>query len=172
LRSTVARAPNRRDAQRTRARPAAVDPLFRLARAGSHNAQRLDRLGALTHHPPADPGYQDAPRIENGAIVRRPVCVARTSKAVATNPALAAVIGGMNPPQAIVAGGNAMPTNSMGVPWNASYIVASGNLLADFRANVNAEAQGRLQISRLFNMTDDSGVREMFKFNLARDTFH
>jgi Mn-containing catalase len=95
-----------------------------------------------------------------------------TSKAVAANPVLAAVIGGMNPQQAIVAGGNAMPTNSMGVPWNAGYIVASGNLLADFRANVNAEAQGRLQVSRLFNMTDDSGVKEMFKFNLARDTFH
>jgi Mn-containing catalase len=95
-----------------------------------------------------------------------------TSKAVAANPALAAVIGGMNPQQAIVAGGNAMPTNSMGVPWSAGYIVASGNLLADFRANVNAEAQGRLQVSRLYNMTDDSGVREMFKFNLARDTFH
>src|SRR5919107_3659794 len=40
-----------------------------------------------------------------------------TAKAVAANPALAAVIGGMNPQQAIVAGGNPMPTNSMGVPW-------------------------------------------------------
>jgi Mn-containing catalase len=95
-----------------------------------------------------------------------------TWQAVAANPALAAVIGGMNPQQAIVAGGNPMPTNSMGVPWNAGYIIASGNLLADFRANVNAEAQGRLQVSRLYNMTDDPGVKEMLKFNLARDTFH
>src|SRR3712207_6433119 len=95
-----------------------------------------------------------------------------TSKAVAANPALAAVLGGMNPQQAIVAGGNAMPTNSMGVPWNAGYIVASGNLLADFRHNVAAEAQGRLQVSRLYGMTDDPGVKEMLQFNLARDTFH
>ena len=95
-----------------------------------------------------------------------------TAKAVAANPALAAVLGGMNPQHAIVTGGNATPTNSQGVPWNAGYIVASGNLLCDFRSNVAAEAQGRLQASRLYNMTDDSGVKEMLSFNLARDTFH
>lgn len=95
-----------------------------------------------------------------------------TAKAIDANPALAAIIGGSNPQQAIVAGGGAMPTSSTGVPWNASYIVASGNLLADFYANVAAEAQGRLQVSRLYNMTDDPGVRTMLKFNLARDTMH
>ena len=94
------------------------------------------------------------------------------ASSVAANPALAAVVGGMNPQHAIVAGGGAMPTNSQGVPWNAGYIVASGNLLADFRSNVSAEAQSRLQTSRLYNMTDDSGVRAMLKFNLARDTYH
>ena len=65
-----------------------------------------------------------------------------------------------------------MPANSQGIPWNAGYIVASGNLLTDFRSNVHAEAQSRLQTSRIFNMTDDPGVRDMLKFNLARDTFH
>ncbi len=95
-----------------------------------------------------------------------------TEKAVAANPVLAAVIGGMNPQHAIVAGGNPMPTNSQGVPWNASYIVASGNLLTDFRSNAAAEGQSRLQTSRNYNMTDDPGVKEMLKFNLARDTFH
>ncbi len=95
-----------------------------------------------------------------------------TSKAVAANPALAAVVGGMNPQQAIVAGGAAMPTNSQGVPWNAGYIVASGNLLTDFRHNAAAEGQSRLQTSRIYNMTDDPGVRAMLQFNLARDTMH
>jgi Mn-containing catalase len=95
-----------------------------------------------------------------------------TEKAVATNPVLAAVIGGMNPQHAIVAGGGPMPTNSQGVPWNGGYIVASGNLLTDFRSNAAAEGQSRLQTSRLYGMTDDTGVREMLKFNLARDTFH
>jgi hypothetical protein len=55
---------------------------------------------------------------------------------------------------------------------NGRYIVASGNLLAGFRANAAAEAQGRLQTARLYNMTDDNGVRDMLKFNLARDTVH
>jgi Mn-containing catalase len=95
-----------------------------------------------------------------------------TEKAVATNPVLAAVIGGQNPQHAIVSGGNAMPTNSQGVPWNTGYIVASGNLLTDFRSNAAAEGQSRLMTSRIANMTDDAGVREMLAFNLARDTYH
>lgn len=95
-----------------------------------------------------------------------------TEKAAAANPALAAVLGGMNPRHAIVSGGGALPANSQGVPWSGGYIVASGNLLTDFRSNAHAEGQGRLQTSRLFNMTDDPGVRAMLRFNLARDTWH
>ena len=95
-----------------------------------------------------------------------------TEKAAAANPALAAVLGGMNPQHAIVAGGGPMPTNSQGVPWNAGYIVASGNLLTDFRSNAAAEGQSRLQTSRIYDMTDDPGVRATLNFNLARDTYH
>ena len=94
------------------------------------------------------------------------------AQAAAANPALAAVLGGQNPQHAIVTGGAAMPTNSQGVPWNSGYIAASGNLLADFRHNVAAEAQSRLQTSRVYNMTDDRGVKDMLQFNLARDTYH
>lgn len=61
-----------------------------------------------------------------------------------------------------------MPESSTGVPWSAGYIVASGNLLADFRANLNAESQGRLQVARLYEMTDDKGVKDMLSFLLAR----
>ncbi len=95
-----------------------------------------------------------------------------TEKAVAVNPVLAAVIGGMNPQHAIVTGGNALPRDSNGVPWNTGYIVASGNLLADFRSNVAAEAQSRVMTSRVYTMTDDPGVKDMLRFNLARDTYH
>ncbi|WP_067963286.1 manganese catalase family protein [Nocardiopsis trehalosi] len=94
-----------------------------------------------------------------------------TAKAV-KDPATAAVIGGMNPQQAIVGGGGAVLADSAGYPWNGKFIVASGNLMADFRANVAAEAQGRLQTARLYNMTDDPGVKAMLQFNLARDTVH
>src|SRR3569833_2099291 len=73
---------------------------------------------------------------------------------------------------ATAAGGGALPADSNGYPWNGRYIIASGNLLADFRANAAAEAQGRLQTARLYNMTDDPGVKAMLQFNLARDTVH
>jgi len=88
------------------------------------------------------------------------------------NPALAAVMGNTNPQHAIVTGLGAAPTDSVGFPWNSRYTVASGNLLADFRANVTAESQGRLQVARLYGMTDDAGVHDMLSFMLARDTMH
>jgi len=94
------------------------------------------------------------------------------SGAAAANPALAAVLGGQNPQHAIVGGGGAVAADSAGYPWNGKYIIASGNLMADFYANAAAEMQGRLQTARLYNMTDDNGVRDMLKFNLARDTCH
>lgn len=78
----------------------------------------------------------------------------------------------MNPQHTIVTGGGALPTNSVGVPWQGAYIVASGNLLADFRSNLNAESQGRLQAVRMYEMTDDPGVRDMLGFMIARDHMH
>jgi Mn-containing catalase len=83
-----------------------------------------------------------------------------------------AIVAGMNPQHYIVAGLGARPTDSAGNLWNAGFMIASGNLLADFRFNVTAESQGRLQVSRLFNMTNDTGVRDMLSFLIARDTMH
>ncbi len=92
--------------------------------------------------------------------------------AVDSNPGVAAVMGGMNPQHAIVAGLGATPTDSTGFPFNARYTIASGNMLADFRYNVTAESQGRLQVSRLYQMTQDKGVRDTLAFMIARDTMH
>ncbi len=44
--------------------------------------------------------------------------------------------------------------------------------LADVTANANAEMQGRIQVARVFQMTDDPGVRDLLSFLLARDTMH
>jgi Mn-containing catalase len=95
-----------------------------------------------------------------------------TDEAVQSDPTVAAVIGGTDIQHGIVAGAGARPVDSMGNPWQGSYITASGNLLADFTANANAEMQGRLQVARLYHMTDDKGVRDLLKFLLARDTMH
>lgn len=78
----------------------------------------------------------------------------------------------MNPQHAIVSGLGATPSDSVGFPWNGRFIVASGNLLADFRSNLHAESQGRLQAVRLYEMTDDPGVRDTLSFMIARDTMH
>jgi Mn-containing catalase len=83
-----------------------------------------------------------------------------------------AIVAGMNPQHVIVAGNAARPADSAGNLWNAGFVAASGNLLADFRFNVTAESQGRLQVSRLYNLTRDAGVREMLSFLIARDTMH
>ncbi|HEV7948275.1 MAG TPA: manganese catalase family protein [Glaciihabitans sp.] len=95
-----------------------------------------------------------------------------TNDAVQSDPTVAAVVGGMDVQHAIVAGAGARPVDSNGNPWSGSYITASGNLLADFTANANAEMQGRIQVARLYHMTDDSGVRDLLSFLLARDTMH
>jgi Mn-containing catalase len=90
----------------------------------------------------------------------------------AKDPVIGAVLGGMNPQHAIVSGLGAMPVDSVGNRWTASYIGASGNLLADFRANLNAESQGRLQAVRLYEATTDRGVKDMLSWLIARDTMH
>lgn len=83
-----------------------------------------------------------------------------------------AIMAGLNPQHVIVAGSGPRPVDSAGNLWNAGYMTASGNLLADFRFNLTAESQGRLQVARLYNMTSDQGVRDMLSFLIARDTMH
>jgi Mn-containing catalase len=104
----------------------------------------------------------------------------------AKDPVVGAVMGGsnprdiitdvmaaaMNPQHAIVSGLGAMPADSVGFPWNGRFIVASGNLMADFRSNLHAESQGRLQAVRLYEMTNDPGVKDTLSFMIARDTMH
>ncbi|MEC5425200.1 manganese catalase family protein [Virgibacillus sp. C22-A2] len=90
----------------------------------------------------------------------------------AKDPVIAAILGGSNPQHTIVSGLGAMPADSVGNRWTADYIIASGNLLADFRSNLNAESQGRLQAVRLYEQTTDRGVRDMLSWLIARDTMH
>jgi len=78
----------------------------------------------------------------------------------------------MNPQHSIVSGLGAMPQDSVGFPWNGRFIVSSGNLMADFRSNLHAESQGRLQAVRLYEMTRDPGIRDTLSFLIARDTMH
>ena len=90
----------------------------------------------------------------------------------AQNPAVGAVLGGMDPRHVLSTGLAALPANADGVPFAASNVYASGNIAADMYANVTAEATGRTLAVRLHNMTDDAGMKDMLRFLIARDTMH
>lgn len=92
--------------------------------------------------------------------------------AAAANPAVAAVMGGMDPRQFLSAGMAALASDANGVPFDGSHVYASGNLAADMYANVTAEATGRTLACRLFELTDDPGMKDMLRFLIARDTMH
>lgn len=98
--------------------------------------------------------------------------VEQSEAAMKADPVVGAVIAGHDVQHAIVAGAGARPVDSNGNPWQGSFITASGNLLADFQANASAEMQGRVQAARIYEMTDDSGVRDLLAFLIARDTMH
>jgi Mn-containing catalase len=88
------------------------------------------------------------------------------------DPIVHAIMGGANPRHILSSGLSAMPVNANGIPFDMSHVYATGNLAADMMANVTAEAGGRVLASRLYNMTDDSGMKDMLSFLIARDTMH
>ena len=90
----------------------------------------------------------------------------------AQDPIVHAIMGGANPRHILSSGLSAMPVNANGVPFDMSHVYATGNLAADMMANVTAEAGGRVLASRLYNMTDDAGMKDMLSFLIARDTMH
>jgi Mn-containing catalase len=91
---------------------------------------------------------------------------------VATNPIVAARMGGIEPRHYLSAGMGAMPSDANGVPFNAACLDMAGNLRADMRANAAAEAVGRTLATRLYEATDDPGMKDMWRFLIARDTMH
>ena len=88
------------------------------------------------------------------------------------DPVVHAIMGGMNPRHVLSSGLSAMPVNANGIPFDLSHVYATGNLAADMMANVTAESGGRVLASRLYNMTDDAGMKDMLSFLIARDTMH
>lgn len=83
-----------------------------------------------------------------------------------------AVLGGMDVRHIISSGLGAMATDANGNPFNGSWVVGTGNIVADMYANVAAEAGGRGLVARLKNFTTDPGMKDTLSFLLARDTMH
>ncbi|MDR7039958.1 MULTISPECIES: manganese catalase family protein [Methylobacterium] len=105
----------------------------------------------------------------------------KVQEAGAADAIVGAVLGGENPRHVaegmlhktlLSTGMSAFPGNADGVPFDMSHIYASGNLAADMYCNVAAEATGRTLAVRLYNATNDPGMRDMWSFLIARDTMH
>ncbi|MFK3690814.1 manganese catalase family protein [Agrobacterium tumefaciens] len=82
------------------------------------------------------------------------------------------VLNGVNLKNILSSGLAAMPVDSDGVPFDMSHVYASGNIAADMTANVAAESTGRALAVRLYNLTNDPGMKDMLSFLIARDTMH
>jgi Mn-containing catalase len=91
---------------------------------------------------------------------------------VVTNPAVAARMSGLEPRHYLTGGLSALPSDANGVPFNAGYVDTAGNLITNMRANVAAEAVGRTLAARLYELTDDPGMKDMLRYLIARDTMH
>ncbi len=72
----------------------------------------------------------------------------------------------------ILYGGGPALTNSGGVPWTAAYVDTIGEVTADLRSNVAAEARAKIIYERLINVTDDPGVKDALGFLMTREAAH
>ncbi|MBN8820482.1 manganese catalase family protein [Spirosoma sp.] len=91
---------------------------------------------------------------------------------VGNDPLMEKLIGGGDPRHFLSGGMGALASDANGVPFNGSWVVSSGNIASDMFANVMAEATGRTLATRLYEMTDDAGMKDMLSFLIARDTMH
>ena len=91
---------------------------------------------------------------------------------VGNDPIMEKIMGGGDPRHFLSGGMGALAADANGVPFNGSWVVSSGNIAADMYANVMAESTGRTLATRLYEMTDDAGMKDMLSFLIARDTMH
>ncbi len=91
---------------------------------------------------------------------------------VGNDPIMEQIVGGGDPRHFLSGGLGALAADANGVPFNGSWVVSSGNIAADMFANVMAEATGRVLATRLYELTDDAGMKDMLSFLIARDTMH
>ncbi|MGI6474379.1 MAG: manganese catalase family protein [Thermoactinomyces vulgaris] len=66
----------------------------------------------------------------------------------------------------------ALPADSMGNPWNGTYVFNSGNLIEDFLHNFFLEIGARTHKMRVYEMTDAPVAREMIGYLLVRGGVH
>lgn len=78
----------------------------------------------------------------------------------------------INPHFFLVSGGTPTLTDSVGNPWNASYIMGMGDLTADLRLNIGAETSAKMVYENLMKYTDDVYVKESLRYLMTREVAH
>lgn len=78
----------------------------------------------------------------------------------------------INPHFFVVSGGTPTLTDSVGNPWNASYIMGMGDLTADLRLNIGAETSAKMVYENLMKFTDDVLVKQSLRFLMTREVAH
>jgi Mn-containing catalase len=89
-------------------------------------------------------------------------------EAAHANPAVAAVIGGTDLRDAVALGAGSGRSRHQHNPWLNADGTVDRNLLADFRANYNAERNRRVDLPRLYRLTDDPDVHFLLSHLRAR----
>jgi Mn-containing catalase len=90
----------------------------------------------------------------------------------AKNPLIETILGGGDARHVLSSGLGAMASDANGNPFDGSWVVDTGNLAANMNANVAAEGAGRVLATRLWEMTDDPGMKDMLAYLIGRDTMH
>ncbi|MWV58591.1 manganese catalase family protein [Rathayibacter sp. VKM Ac-2754] len=72
----------------------------------------------------------------------------------------------------LVGAQGALPVDSVGNPWSGSYVYNSGNLVLDLLYNLMLESTGRLQKSRIYEMTANKTARSTIAYLIVRDQAH
>lgn len=85
-------------------------------------------------------------------------------EAAATDTVRGAIRDGAGQYHILSSGLSPMPVNANGVPVDMNTVHATGNL--------TAESGDRMLASRLYNMTEETGMKDMPSFPIARNTMH
>jgi Mn-containing catalase len=80
---------------------------------------------------------------------------------------------GQGNPQHFIAGGlGAMPVDSVGNPWNGSYVFSSGDLVEDLTHNFFLETGARNNKLKVYEMVDHPAARALTGYLLVRGGVH
>ena len=62
--------------------------------------------------------------------------------------------------------------DSMGNAWTSNWVRASGDIVADLKHNISAEAGAKMAYDRLIHLTDDPGCKETLTYLMTREISH